>query len=85
MAKYIAQFFVFLEDSDDTEVSFFRALEAKDINELYRKIELLEKKFPIIFNEEWKLHDCWPIPDETEIEQMSDFLLTDKLIGWNKK
>ena len=81
MNKYIAQFWVYLENGE-TQISFFRALTAENDNELRQKAQLLKITFADKYNEEWELYEFWRIPKGTQISQMSDFQLTDRLIEW---
>lgn len=84
MTKYVIQFTVQLE-GDVKDLNMYRAIIAKDENELVARIKVLKRAFIIHYDEVWDMVKYWQIPEATPLEQMGIFHLSDNLTGWNNK
>ena len=84
MKKYIINFTVQLE-GDVKDLNMYRAIIAKDETELEQRMKVLSKHFELYYDEVWISINHWQIPEDTALDQMGKFLLTDDLIGWNKR
>ena len=83
MTKYLVNFNVTLEDNTRV-INMFRAMTAKDNDELLLKIKALNRIFRSDFDEIWVMSNYWPLPDSTPMLGMNKFFLSDQLIGWKK-
>ena len=84
MTKYIINFTVQLE-GDVKDLNMYRAIIAKDESELEERVKVLSKSFEMHYDEVWLSINHWEIPEDTPLEQMGKFLLTDDLTGWNNR
>ena len=84
MTKYIIQFTVRLEE-DVTDLIMYRAIIAKDEDELSERIRILERVFMLHYDETWNMNRYWQIPEDTPLDQMAGFLLSDDLTGWENR